>query len=74
MHSQFLMALVEKTDWERSAIEKLASTFNLLPDGALDRINETSFDLAGEALWEGDDPIQINALVANEITTCQMKG
>lgn len=73
-HSKFLAALVEKTDWERSAIEELAASLELLPDGALEVINEASFDTVGEALWEGDDLIRINTSVAKEMMTCQTSG
>lgn len=70
-HSQFLLALLEKETWERSALDELASSLNLMLDGALEMINEASFDAVGEAFWEGDDPIHINASIAKEMMTCR---
>jgi len=72
-YSPFLVALVNKEIWDRAAIEQLASTMKLLPDGALDAINEAAFETVGEALWEGDDPIQVNISIAKEMMTCQMR-
>ena len=73
-HSKLLMALVDNAQWERSAVEDLTASLNLLTDGALEMINEASFDMVGEALWEGDDPIRINLTVAKEMMTCQTTG
>jgi hypothetical protein len=39
----------------------------LLPIGALETINEASFDAVGEAILEGDDPIEINKFAMAEI-------
>ena len=69
--SDFLMALLNKESWDRSAIDELASTMNLLPDGALDAVNEACFELVGEPLWEGDDRIQVNLTLGKEMLTCQ---
>jgi TerB-C domain len=69
--SDFLIALLNKESWDRSAIDELASTMNLLPDGALDAVNEACFELVGEPLWEGDDRIQVNLTVGKEMLTCQ---
>lgn len=70
-HSQLLIALSAREAWERALVDELASQLNLLPDGALELINEASFDAVGEALWEGDDPIRINISIAKEMLTCQ---
>ncbi len=70
-HSQFLIALVEKDTWERAALDELASSLEVMLDGALEMINEASFDTVGEALWEGDDPVYIHASIAKEMVTCR---
>lgn len=70
-HSQLLMALVERDTWDRSALEEVAASLNLMPDGALEIINEASFDTVGEPLWEGEDPIYINVLIAKEMMACR---
>ena len=73
-HLKLLMALIDKVEWERSAVEELTSRLELLTDGALEVINEASFDMVGEALWEGDDPLRINVTVAKEMLVCQTTG
>ncbi|MFI6483719.1 tellurite resistance TerB C-terminal domain-containing protein [Nonomuraea sp. NPDC050663] len=44
----------------RARFEELTARWSLLPDGALDRINEAGYELAGEPLLDGDDPIDID--------------
>ncbi len=39
----------------------------VLPDGALDTLNEAAYDAVGDPLAEGDDPIDINHRVAQEM-------
>jgi tellurite resistance protein len=55
-HSQFLRALLAQGRWSRGELEELAEEHNLMPDGALDTINEYALDVAGEPLLEEDDP------------------
>jgi hypothetical protein len=55
-HSAFLRALLTQETWSRGELEELAEEHNLMPDGALDTINEFALDLAGEPLLEEDVP------------------
>lgn len=55
-HSAFLQSLLGQSTWSRGEIEELAEEHNLMPDGALDTINEFALDLAGEPLLEEDIP------------------
>jgi uncharacterized tellurite resistance protein B-like protein len=55
-HSAFLRALLTQGTWSRGELEELAEEHNLMPDGALDTINEFALDLAGEPLLEEDVP------------------
>ncbi|RAY10650.1 hypothetical protein DPM19_34400 [Actinomadura craniellae] len=59
-HSRLLRALSEHPTLPRSAWEDLAATHRVLPDGALDRLNEAAYDVAGEPVIEGEDPLEIN--------------
>jgi len=59
-HSRFALTLLERDLWNRIDLEALASTHGLMPEGALDAINEASLNLHGEPLLEGDDPIEVN--------------
>lgn len=49
-------------------IERLADELGLLPDGALEVINEAAFVLCGVPLLEGDEMIEIDRQVLLEIT------
>ncbi len=66
-HSSLGRELMTRDQWSRAEVEDLAGTHGLLPDGALDAINEAALDLSGEALCEGTDPIVINAYAMEEM-------
>lgn len=66
-HSAFARALSARAIWTRGDLESLAATFRLLPDGAIDTINEAALEHWGDALCDGDDPIEINAQIAQEL-------
>ena len=66
-HSQFLRSLAQKPIWQRQQLEALASETDLLLDGALEAINEIAFDQCDEALTEGNDAIEVNADVLEEL-------
>jgi uncharacterized tellurite resistance protein B-like protein len=58
-HQRFVAALIQKPSWTRSDLEAMAAKMQIMLDGALERINEAAFDLIGEPLTEGDDPIYV---------------
>lgn len=60
-HSRLARELMTRQEWSRADVEDLAASYALLPDGALDAINEAALDLSGEPLCEGADPIMINS-------------
>jgi uncharacterized tellurite resistance protein B-like protein len=68
-HSSLLRALTARTSWPRNQFETLAEERSLLPDGALDAINEAALEASGEPVCEGDDPIDVNANVLQELLT-----
>ncbi|HEU0163590.1 MAG TPA: tellurite resistance TerB C-terminal domain-containing protein, partial [Thermomicrobiales bacterium] len=61
VHSAVLRTLATKPAWEAEAFASLASSHDLMPNGALDVLNESAFEIAGEPLLEGDDPLTVNA-------------
>jgi uncharacterized tellurite resistance protein B-like protein len=67
-HSSLLQRLAEKDAWPRMEIERLADELGLLPDGALELINEAAFALCGAPLLEGDEMIEIDRQILQEIT------
>ena len=65
-HSGLLRSLSERSPIARTVLEKLASEQGLLPDGALETINDAAVELHGEAVIEGDDPITVNRSLVEE--------
>jgi tellurite resistance protein len=58
--SMFLCKLMERPSWPRSEVVALASELGLMTDGALESINEASYDRLDLPFAEGDDPVEIN--------------
>ena len=39
----------------------------LLPDGAVDRINEAALDACGDPILGGEDPIEVDKVILKEM-------
>jgi LPXTG-motif cell wall-anchored protein len=57
----FVGELLTREAWPREDIDTLARMFELMPDGAIEAINEWAFDRYGDALLEDGEPIAVNA-------------
>jgi tetratricopeptide (TPR) repeat protein len=68
IHSAFLYVLATKSIWKRDELEKVASGRRLLLAGVLNTINESVCEVYGEPLFDGDDPIELNMEVVQQIT------
>jgi tellurite resistance protein len=66
-HSAFLRALARQPAWERSEVERLAADLGVLPDGALELINEAAFEICGGPLTEGEDELELDETVLKEM-------
>ncbi|MBD3881626.1 TerB N-terminal domain-containing protein [Phormidium tenue FACHB-886] len=66
-HSGLLQAIAQKPEWQRSELEAIAARLSLMLDGALEVINEAAFDRCDEAVIEGDDPLEVNPIVVQEL-------
>lgn len=66
-HSAFVLCLLQKESWARCEVEELAKKNGLMIEGALEKINDTAFDLGNQPICEGDDPIEINVSFAREM-------
>jgi chromosome segregation ATPase len=66
-HSAFLQTLKTQTHWSREDLVRVAQQLDLLLDGALELINEAAFDRCDEALTEGEDPLEVNPNVLQEL-------
>ncbi len=58
-HSKLLLAMLAAGVMPRGAFEEQAKALRLLPDGALETINEWGFDTFDEVLLEGDDELML---------------
>lgn len=66
-HSTLVRRIAAADSWSREEFEALAAELGLLPDGALDRLNEATLDLCDELLLEGDDTLHLNREVMEEL-------
>jgi uncharacterized tellurite resistance protein B-like protein len=66
-HSSLLRLLAGRDTWTRAEFEQRCADLELLPDGAIDRLNEAAYDTAGDPLVEGEDPLDINTDVVQEM-------
>ena len=66
-HSAFLRLLVSRAEWSRSELEAAASDMELMLDGALEQINDMAFERFDMPVTEGDDPIEINTDILEEL-------
>jgi len=65
--SGLVRLLVSKVTWNRSELEIAAAERALLLDGAIEAINESSFDSCDEPALEGEDPVEVNLPVLNSL-------
>ena len=68
-HSAFLGELISRPHWDVQEYNLLASQFRLLPQGAVETVNEWSFNRFGDLLIEEGDGFSINSEVSSEILT-----
>lgn len=66
-HSALLRTLAARDRWTRARLEAECAALSLLPDGALDTLNDAAYETAGDPLTDGEDPIDINHEVAREM-------
>lgn len=66
-HSRLVELLCQKDEWTRAEFDELCDTLEVLPDGALDRLNEAAYEIVGDPLIEDHDVLIINSDVAEEM-------
>lgn len=66
-HSRLARQLCERPSWPRADALALCASLGLLLDGAIERINEASYDTYDDPLVEGEDVLEINSAVSTEI-------
>jgi hypothetical protein len=67
-HTKLLTKLVSSAEWTRLDFETVATEVGLMPDGAMEAINEWAFDKYGDALLEDGNPVAVNlALMSQDL-------
>ena len=57
--TEYLTLLLTRTEWTRQELSSAAAARKLMLDGTLEVINDSSFEVLGEALLDGHDPIYV---------------
>ena len=66
-HTRLLRMLSAHASWTRAEFRAAAASVGLLPDGALDVLNESALETCGDVVCEGEDPIDMNPTVLQEL-------
>ena len=66
-HGAFLGELISRPRWDDEGFRNLAHQFRLLPGGAMETVNEWSYERYGDLLVEEDDGYHINSHVRDGI-------
>jgi uncharacterized tellurite resistance protein B-like protein len=66
-HSALLIALEKQAVWQREELATIATSLDLMLDGALEVINEVAFEKCDEAVIEGDNCLEVNSDVLQEL-------
>lgn len=60
-HAALLRLMLSRPSWSREELEDAAADLELMLDGALETINEASFDALDAPICEGTDPVEVNS-------------
>lgn len=66
-YGALLRDLAGRPSWTRAEFEALAATHGLLPDAALDELNEVALDTAGAPVVEGDATLDVADDILREL-------
>lgn len=66
-HSALARMMLSRPQWSREELLDVAADLDLMLDGALEHINEAAFDTHDMALFEGDDPVTVNAEILKKV-------
>lgn len=70
-HQNFFHRLLQQKTWERSSLHDLCKELGLMVDGAMEVLNEWSFDNANAPLIDDGDPVFVDVNLAKEIINVQ---
>jgi uncharacterized tellurite resistance protein B-like protein len=66
-HSALARMMLSRPQWSREELLDVAADLDLMLDGALEHINEAAFDTHDMALFEGEDPVTVNAEILEKV-------
>lgn len=66
-HSALVRMMLSRPQWSRDELLDVAADLDLMLDGALEHINEAAFDAHDLALFEGEDPVTVNADILEKV-------
>ena len=65
-HADLLTILLGRAQWTRAEFEEVCTDKGLMPDGAIERINDAAFTKFNQAIVEGEDPLEIGVELVNQ--------
>ena len=71
---QLYLALISKETWSREEMEGLCSGLQLMPEGALETINDWAFERVGAPLVEDGDSVFVDLELAEELAELEQRG
>lgn len=66
-HTALARMLLSRPKWSREELMDVAADLDLMLDGALEHINDASFETHDIPFTEGEDPVEINAEILEKI-------
>lgn len=66
-HTALARMLLSRPEWSRAELLDVAADLELMLDGALEQLNDASFDNLDVAFTDGEDPVKINKEVLEKI-------
>lgn len=66
-HQNLFHKLIQKESWERSALHDLCKEMGLMLDGAMEILNEWSFEKTNAPLIDDGEPVYVDVEIAREI-------
>ncbi|MBF0418602.1 MAG: TerB N-terminal domain-containing protein [Magnetococcales bacterium] len=67
IHLQLFHDLRETVTMQRDRFDSLCRSLGLMSEGAIEVINDTAMQLVGDPVLEGDDPVEMNIQIAQEM-------
>ena len=68
-HADLLTVLLGRPNWTRAEFEELCADKCLMPDGAIERINEAAYEKFDQPVIDGEDPLEISSQLLLEEKT-----